>query len=270
MNNDELPFEIYVINLDKDADRLEKMKKRLEPNEFKRIKGIYGNEYDFSNDDAVYFTCKYFCPKSVIGCALSHRLALKTFLETSEKEYLLLLEDDAEPMTNDYIEKTEEGIKNAPDNWDVVKLDWGKSILKPIESYFKKGFYNYYNACTTALIINRLGAKKILDNKIYWHYDNDLYFYGINIYNNPDKLFKQSWDIENDSNNRIKNMFTSDNQVLESLNFKIVRIFDKEYCWNEIILLILFILLLFLLNRYYPVDFVIERFKTVLSINKTK
>jgi GR25 family glycosyltransferase involved in LPS biosynthesis len=270
MNNNELPFEIYVINLDKDADRLEKMRKRLEPNEFKRIKGIYGNEYDFSNDDAVYFTCKYFCPKSVIGCALSHRLALKTFLETSEKEYLLLFEDDAEPIYKDYIKKTEESIKNAPTNWDVIKLDWGDSIFRPLNKYFEKDYLNYYSALTTALVINKKGAKKILQNKIYWHYDNDLYFYELKIYNSPDKIFKQTWDEENNSNNRNKSMYPNGTVFLESLNFKVVRIGDNEFSWNDLIYFLLFLILLFLLNRYYPIDFVIERFKTVLSITKTK
>jgi glycosyltransferase involved in cell wall biosynthesis len=81
MNDEQLPFDIYVINLDKDTKRLEKMEARLYPNDFKRIPGVYGNEYDCSNDDSVSFTCKYMCPKSVIGCAKSHHLALKTFLE---------------------------------------------------------------------------------------------------------------------------------------------------------------------------------------------
>lgn len=270
MNNDELPFDIYVINLDKDADRLEKMKKRLEPNDFKRIKGIYGNEHDFSNDDSVYFTCKYFCPKSVIGCALSHRIALKTFLETSEKEYLLLLEDDAEPMMNDYIEKTEESIKNAPSDWDVLKLDWGKSICKPLNRYFDKDYLNYYSALTTALVINKKGAEKILQNKIYWHYDSDLYFYGLNIYNTPDKIFKQTWDEENNSNNRNKSIYPSGTEVLESLNFKVVRVGDIEFSWNDLIYFLLFMILFYLLNRYYPIAVVVEKFKTVLSISKTK
>ena len=270
MNNDELPFEIYVINLDKDTERLEKMKKRLEPYEFKRIKGIYGNEYDFSNDDAVYFTCKYFCPKSVIGCALSHRLALKTFIETSEKEYLLLLEDDAEPIEVEYIKKTEESIKNAPANWDVIKLDWGWSMWAPSTSYSEQNFYSYYSALCTAIIVNKKGAKQILKNKIYWHYDNDIYFYGINVFNSPEKLFKQTWDEQNNSNNRNKSMYPNGNEFLESLNFKVVRIGDNEFSWNDLIYFLLFLILLFLLNRYYPVDFVIERFKTVLSINKTK
>lgn len=270
MNNDELPFDIYVINLDKDTDRLKKMKKRLEPNGFKRIKGIYGNDYDFSNDDNVYFTCKYLCPKSVIGCALSHRLALKTFLETSEKEYLLLLEDDAEPIPNNYIEKIEESIKGAPADWDIIKLDWGTFIWNESNNDSEKDYLSYYSSLTTALIINKKSAEKILQNKIYWHYDNDMYFYGLKIYNNPEKLFKQTWDDENKSNNRIKSIYPNGTDFLESLNFKIVRIDDNEFSWNDIIYFLLFLLLIYLLNRYYPIDVIIEKFKNVLSINKTK
>jgi GR25 family glycosyltransferase involved in LPS biosynthesis len=263
-------FDIYVINLDKDHERLEKMKARLGENKFTRIQGIYGNDYDYSNDDAVYFTCKYLCPKSVIGCALSHRLALKTFLETSNKEYLLLLEDDAEPVDADFMKKTEACIKNAPDNWDVIKLDWGVSIWPQSNSYVAKNYHSHYSALTTGLIINKKGAKQILANKIYWHYDNDLFFYGIKVYNSPEKLFKQTWDEENSSNNRIKSMYPSGNEILESMNFKIIRLFGNELSWNDLIYSLLILLLFILFNRYYPMKTVAEKLETVLSIRKTK
>jgi Glycosyltransferase family 25 (LPS biosynthesis protein) len=263
-------FDIYVINLDKDHERLEKMKARLGENKFIRIQGIYGNDYDYSNDDAVYFTCKYLCPKSVIGCALSHRLALKTFLETSKKEYLLLLEDDAEPVEANFIKKTEESIKNAPENWDVIKLDWGISIWPQSTTYLAKNYHSHYSSLTTSLIINKKGAKRILDNKIYWHYDSDLYFYGINVYNSPEKLFRQTWDHDNNSNNRIKSIYPSGNEILEALNFKVIRLFSKELSWNDLIYSLLILLLLFLFNRYYPMKVVAEKMEAVLSIRKTK
>jgi GR25 family glycosyltransferase involved in LPS biosynthesis len=270
MNDNELPFDIYVINLDKDTKRLEKMTRALYPNNFKRIPGIYGNDYDFSNDDAVYFTSKYFCPKSVIGIALSHRLALKTFLETSQKEYLLLLEDDAEPTSEDYITKTKKSIKGAPKDWDIIKLDYGFSITDPTSDYSEKNYLSYYSALSTGLIINRRAAEKILQNKIYWHYDNDIYFYGIKIYNNPEKVFKQTWDENNNSNNRNKSIYPNSTEFLESFNFKILRIGEKEFSWNDLVYFFLFMVLFFLLNRYYPIETVVEKFKDVLSIRKTK
>jgi GR25 family glycosyltransferase involved in LPS biosynthesis len=265
-------FDIYVINLDKDKSRLDKITRHLSPNKFNRIKAIYGEDYNFYKDDTVYITCKYFCPKSTIGIALSHRLALKTFLDSSDKEYLLLLEDDAEPCYENYIEMINEYIKTAPDDWDIIKLDYEENnISKYIwSSETKKGFTQYYSPRATAQIIKRSVIQKILNSKIYWHCDADIYFININIYNSPQKVFVQIWDKNNKSNNRKKWIYPGTDGEFEVLNFKIIRIGTMEFSANDIIYLFLFILLFFLLNRYYLLDLVMNKFKTVLSINKTK
>jgi hypothetical protein len=120
------------------------------------------------------------------------------------------------------------------------------------------------------LVINKKGAEKILQNKIYWHYDNDLYFYGVKIYKSPEQLFKQKWEEENDSNNRNKSIYPAGNAFLESFNFKVVRVGDIEFSWNDLIYFLLFMILFYFFNRYYPIAVVVEKFKTVLSISKTK
>jgi GR25 family glycosyltransferase involved in LPS biosynthesis len=262
-------FDIYVINLDKDKDRLAKMKHRLGANKFTRIPGIYGNDYDYSNDVSVSYTCKHICPKSVIGCALSHRLALKTFIETSKKDYLLLLEDDAEPIHKNFIEKTEQAIHSAPANWDVIKLDWLWSIWKDTSFYSEKKFNISYSGLATALIINKKGAKQILKNKIHWHYDSDIYFYGIKVYNNPERVFKQTWNADNNSNNRLITSYPAGNDFLEALNFKIVRLFGQEFTWNDLIYFLLFVILFCVIYRYYSMKTALEKIKAVLSIQKT-
>ena len=117
-------FDIYLINLDKDTDRLEKFKTNISPNRFIRISGIHGNERDFYDNQEVFFTSRYLAPKSAIGCAMSHRLAAKKFLHKSDKPFVLICEDDAEPLFPDYIEKIEESIKNAPPDWDMIKYDY--------------------------------------------------------------------------------------------------------------------------------------------------
>ena len=264
MNDENLPFDIYVINLDKDTERLEKMEARLTPNEFKRIPGVYGNEYDYSNDDSVSFTCKHMCPKSVIGCAKSHHLALKTFLETSSKEYVLILEDDAEPMYQDYIEKIIQVLNNAPENWDIIKLDWVSNIPK-LNSEF-----SLFSWLATALIIKKNAAHCIVNKKIVWHYDFDLNFYDLNIYNSPEIIFKQIWDKENNSNNRKVSIYPNGYEFLESMNFKILRIGENEYSWNDLIYFLLFLVLIIILHRTYPIELIVDKFKKVLSIKKTK
>jgi len=255
MNDQELPFDIYIINLDKDTGRLKKIKARLNPNGFTRIPGVYGNEYDYSNDDSVSFTCKYICPRSAIGCAKSHNLALKTFLETSNKEYVLILEDDAEPIYSDYIDRINDVLNNAPENWDIIKLDWLFNIRK-LNSEF-----SFFSIITTAMIINKNAAKQILKKKIVWHYDFDLNFYGLNIYIPSQTIFKQTWNKENNSNNRKVSIYPSGYEFLESMNFKILRIGENEYSWNDVIYFFLFLILIIILHRRYPIESIVDKFK---------
>jgi GR25 family glycosyltransferase involved in LPS biosynthesis len=80
MEND---FDIYVINLDKDTNRLEKINNYLD--NFIRIPGIYGEDEDFIKNDDIFYLSRYLCPKSVLGCYMSHRLALKTFFRNFNK-----------------------------------------------------------------------------------------------------------------------------------------------------------------------------------------
>ena len=52
-------FDFYVINLDKDTDRLKLIEKRLYPNKFIRISGIYGNTTNFENNKDIFITSRY-------------------------------------------------------------------------------------------------------------------------------------------------------------------------------------------------------------------
>ena len=48
-------FNIYVINLKKDKDRLLTIKKKLYPNSIIRINGIYGKDQNYSNNKSILF-----------------------------------------------------------------------------------------------------------------------------------------------------------------------------------------------------------------------
>jgi GR25 family glycosyltransferase involved in LPS biosynthesis len=243
-------FDIYVINLDKDATRLEKITKQLEPNKFIRISGIYGEQEIFLENQDIYFSSRYLAPKSALGCSISHRLALKTFLEKSQKEYAVILEDDAEPTTKDYMVNIEESIKNAPEGWDIIKLDY-------LPGYPTKTYNKMPTLLATAYIINKKCSEKILSQKIYYYPDIDMHFFGLNIYNNPNIIFKQVWDENNNSNNRQKNNYNPFSFTHETFNYKIIRINDFEFTFAD------FILILFLLfcNLYFYVC------KSLISIN---
>ena len=259
-------FDIYVINLDKDIERLKKIKKHLNQTNFKRIPGVYGEHEIFVNNPDIFYTSKYFVPKSALGCALSHRLAMKTFLEESNKPFVVILEDDAEPTTHLYIDKIEESIRNAPPDWDIIKLDYAPNI--------NSGSYNKIpTLLTTAYIINKKGAEKLLNHKMYYHFDIEKWFFGLTIYNNPEIIFKQVWDENNNSNNRLSKTYNPFCYVDESLNFKAMRLGSYEFTYAEIALFLLLFIIFIIwivhntsMSKYFDK---IRSFSDIVSASKT-
>ena len=222
-------FDIYVINLDKDVDRLKKINNYLD--KFIRIPGIYGEHEDFTKNEDILYLSRYLCPKSVLGCFMSHRLALKTFLETSTKDYAVILEDDAEPRFENYMEKINESIQNAPEGWDIIKLDY----LPKYNIFDKTTYTKFPSLILTAYIVNKKSAEHILKHKMVYHIDIQFMFMGLNIYNNPEIIFEQIWNEDNNSNNRIKSFYNIFGY--ECWNFKAIRIFNKEYTFGDLILI---------------------------------
>jgi len=238
-------FDIYLINLDKDADRLEKFKNNISPNQFIRIPGIHGNKHEFHCNQEVFFTSRYFAPKSAIGCAMSHRLAVKTFLDESDKPFVLICEDDAEPRLTNYIEKIEESIKNAPPDWDMIKYDY-------LPNYNIGEFNKIPSLILTAYLINKKGAEKLLKHKIYYFPDIELPFFGLNIYNNPELLFTQIWDENNNSNNRVCTKNNPFCYISEPLNFKAIRLGIYEFTFADLILfLLVFLIIIYIFFQYH-------------------
>jgi GR25 family glycosyltransferase involved in LPS biosynthesis len=254
-------FDIYVINLDKDTERLKKITKNLDQTNFKRIPGIYGGHENFVNHPDIFFTSRYLVPKSTIGCTLSHRLAMTTFLEESDKPYVVILEDDAEPTTPTYMDKIEESIKNAPPDWDMIKLDYAPNIN--ISAYNKMP-----SLLMTAYIINKNGAEKLLQHKMYYHFDVELAFFGLNIYNNPVIVFKQVWDENNNSNNRSKKTYNPFCYIDESLNFKAVRLGSYEFTYAEIAMfLLLFIIFIIWIVHNAPISKYFDKIRSFSSMS---
>ena len=72
--------DIYVINLDRDTERLKKFKNNMKQYNYTRIKAIYGKEEDMNKYDEILYTSKFIVPKNVLGASLSHRKALKTLI----------------------------------------------------------------------------------------------------------------------------------------------------------------------------------------------
>lgn len=237
-------FDIYVINLDKDTQRLDDITKNLSPNAFIRIPAIYSKDIIPETNDDIFWTSKYLTPKSALAISLSHHLAVKTFLETSDKEYALVLEDDAIPVHPNYIEEINRTIDTAPPDWDIIKLDYSPKYSSNQE------YNSLYSILTTALLYNRKGAQNILESKIVYHFDHEMWYFGLNIYNNPRILFYQPGENVYESNNKKMDTYNPFS-YFGLFNSNTIRIFDSEYSFADVLVLIFIMFFIFYLCARY-------------------
>lgn len=249
--NEKSNIHIYVINLDKDTQRLEEMNRKLFPNNFTRISAIYGNITNFENETDVIKSSRYLTPKTVIATGLSHKKAVKTYLSETEEDpddFALILEDDAIPISDNYMDDVQASIRNAPPDWEIIKLDYLPNI--------SLGVYNKIpTTLLTAYIINREGAKKYVNSPVCYHADLDIWFKNIIIYNNPSIIFEQSWKRDNQSNNQINKWYNPFSRMSYLTNYKAIRVLDNEYTIADMLLLIFGILVvLIILLFFYRMD----------------
>lgn len=221
-------FDIYVINLDKDKDRLKAMKNKLLPNKFMRIAGINGKEIDLNEyDKTLTDFAKNYTPMSAIGCSLSHLKAMKTFYDTSTNDYAVILEDDAIPINANYMEEIEIAIQNAPSDWEMIKLDYWPVRNKP-------DFARYWTVLLTGYIVNRKGCEKILKTKINHFFDLQINYTDVIVYNNPTIVFHQNWLNENNiSNNRSNPSYNPLYYLHPSLTYPMIRISKYEITFAD-------------------------------------
>ena len=116
---------IYVINLDRDTERLASIRTNLGGLglSFERLPAVMGKdvpEWEKLVDLAAYaWRNRMDTPRAgEVGCYLSHLKAMETFLRT-EAPWCVILEDDVEvlPACADVLRSLSE-----KDDWDVVKL----------------------------------------------------------------------------------------------------------------------------------------------------
>jgi GR25 family glycosyltransferase involved in LPS biosynthesis len=175
---------IYVINLKKNQDRLEKfMENAKKANvEVERFDAVYGKELKKDHPDILkYFIKDHGLNPGQIGCALSH---IKIWEDAINNNYnnIIIFEDDA-VIPEDFLDRFNEAYNELPNDWDILllggvklggkKYNNLKHILKP-----KKGSVNLG---TSSMLLNIKFINKLLDNlKINKPIDNyirDNYYY---------------------------------------------------------------------------------------------
>ncbi len=166
-----MDFKTYVINLDKNKDRWNKLSKELlnvgiQPQRFSGYRYNDIDKQEILNKFGLFY---HFSTESMIGCAYSHLKVLEKFLKTNDK-VCLILEDDAYPKFKNNIE-LKILLKNIYDNilidqWDIYTLH--------SDGFINDRFYNFKNMLSmsnAAYFITRQGAINVLNRQVYTHCD---------------------------------------------------------------------------------------------------
>jgi glycosyl transferase family 25 len=173
LNTDD--FDIYLINMDKNTDRLIKFtnnynKTDLILKKFKRFSAIVGKDLNLINftspvgykqiletEKTGYRTHHYDLTRGAVGCYLSHLSIYKKILDNNLK-YGIIFEDDCK-IVDDFYSRLQDGLSKIPQDWDIyllgvicLKCDIGKDYIKITRFW---GLHSY--------MINKRGASKLIE-----------------------------------------------------------------------------------------------------------
>jgi GR25 family glycosyltransferase involved in LPS biosynthesis len=111
---------VYVINLDKDVERLRTIDASLRKQGilYERISATVGSKV--SNDPRLNQLCNSFCTDGVKGCAISHHRAWEDALKNGYSR-ILVFEDDS-LIPDDFDKKVRDVMAKLPDSYDVLFL----------------------------------------------------------------------------------------------------------------------------------------------------
>ena len=141
----------YIINMDKNKDRLKSVTKNYEDSDmkiipYKRFPAVIGKNVDIHEwltDEAIvelkqvenkkYRNYHYQLTRGGIGCFLSHYTLAKQLLGDSTADYYLNLEDDIVISQNSY-KIFQEALKTAPPDWDFILFGYIRLLYSDIEN----------------------------------------------------------------------------------------------------------------------------------------
>ena len=225
----------YVINLDKDINRLNLISTQLKKAQidFTRFPAINGSKLDVNKlikdgkvvmENGSFFNHNTEGRNSLngsIGCALSH-INLWKHIENknknennNENENILILEDDC-IIPETFIQDFNTRIKEVPKNWDIIFCGGSRLHIKKVPNtkyigtpIMKNG---WFNCGLFAYIINKKSIPKLLkicnpirtyiDIQLNSHYGNDLNVY----YFNP-MLIKHNYELPSSRLKFSKNIY---------------------------------------------------------------
>jgi len=267
---------IFIINLDKDIERLNNSYKQLNKyniTNYERYPAIYAaesNKYELNT----YTTTigKIIASKTMIGCGISHINIWKKIV--NEKiNTCLILEDDF-ILVDDFLNKYNRIINKAPEKYDML-------FLTSTHAYYNfynmrdinKHFYKPLFVCqTVGYIITLKGAQNILKNidKVFYHIDIQIslqsLFTDLNIIAVKEPLIYQTFESSHNTNDRkypllIDNLLINNHDVNYYYKISLFSIAGIDINYNIIVIFLLgfylfpyAFILLFLEYLYKPND----------------
>jgi GR25 family glycosyltransferase involved in LPS biosynthesis len=202
---------VYLINMDKDYDRLEKVTKECDKVgiKFERFPGV--NIYDLSQnilDKYIPEEIQKYGTNGILGCGLSHLFVWQDAVKNNYKN-ILVLEDDVY-FTDDFNEYLQNVMEELPDDYDILYLGY-KDLFRckaPKNCSLNYIYKPFFPLLTHAMIISNKGLNKLLNliTKIDNHIDRLIAYNkkDLIIYASKKKIVKQIWLDSNNSNLKIK------------------------------------------------------------------
>ena len=174
----------YVINLDRRADRMEKLYANMPTlaGRVQRTSAVEGKTLQMSPAIARLFRPHDFkWKKPVLGCALSHlRLWWQLAQERDDINNYLILEDDVK-MSPDWEARWTAAVPHLPENFDIVYLggilppnrEGFESAKEKVNDHFSKVKENtffgqtkpnrYFHWCAYSYVLSKQGARKVIE-----------------------------------------------------------------------------------------------------------
>jgi GR25 family glycosyltransferase involved in LPS biosynthesis len=168
----------YIINMDKNKERLKKVIENYEKSDineipYKRFPAVIGKNIDIHEwltEDAIvelkqvenkkYRNYHYQLTRGGIGCFLSHYALAKQLLSDKKNDYYFNLEDDIY-IADEGFKKLQEALVNVNPDWDFILFGYNRLLYSDIvNNDFARvtGFWG-----THGMLMNKKGAKALMD-----------------------------------------------------------------------------------------------------------
>lgn len=204
-------IEVYVINLDRNRDRLEHfldqyMSSDLKIKKFNRFKAIEGKSLKIEEyvtekalkeirdaEDNGYRTKHYQLTRGAIGCYLSHRSLYNT-IKDQDKPYAIIFEDDVDIDSRIFF-KTNEALKHVPEDWEMLLLGCfcvkcnKHLVYLDVERFFL--LHGYIIRKETAKKLHEHLENKKIEQQIDWEISDMIKALDLKVYCLKDSIARQ-------------------------------------------------------------------------------